>query len=450
MKGGENEKMYNVNNVAVEKPVYGKKEELGMKDKSNQDFQKILKDTIKGTEKNVPRQTNKDEVKDLSKAGQEKKEWETSENTENQWNNLNLQENKSQPVQVLTDLLATKNTNTDALSLMQGQLADALLQKGAQIVVAPGTQDGQMNLNAQASTVQAKPAAQVGGIMQANIALATGQTLNVEQATLATEQASKMIAMVATNADDEKGSLLTSKEKELQKSTLAMDPLQNQADKVENKAEKSVVVKEASVQGAKANQSLASANIEVVTEKTIRQTDPSEAKIPEELTITVKPQTIDLDKVNIKVANVANMKETSLPDQVAEKIIFNVKNGKQEFDMQLYPKELGKIGVKIVIENGSAQVLLSCSNAKTQSLLAQNAEGLRGIVEGNLGMNTTVTVKQDENSLMNQQQRESFDGSGERQNRQQRENANPKWIQEEGNISFLNQLKFGLLDQRLG
>lgn len=176
------------------------------------------------------------------------------------------------------------------------------------------------------------------------------------------------------------------------------------------------------------------------------KTEGNDVKSPNELGITLKTQSLDFNKVNIKVADNANLQKQALPNQIAEKIIYNKSQGKNEFDIQLYPKDLGKIGIKLVFEGNGAQILVSCNNPKTQSLMAAHADSLRGILETNTGLQTTVSV-QEESGMMNQHHRESFDGRGQNQSQYQQENARYQTQKDEENISFLNQLKFGLLEQ---
>ncbi|MEG1778915.1 MAG: hypothetical protein RR263_02345, partial [Oscillospiraceae bacterium] len=55
-----------------------------------------------------------------------------------------------------------------------------------------------------------------------------------------------------------------------------------------------------------------------------------------------------------------------------------------------------KINIKILFTDKQAIVSLSCSNAKTQTLLAANAGGIRSIIEANVGQPTIVNVQQDQ------------------------------------------------------
>ncbi len=162
---------------------------------------------------------------------------------------------------------------------------------------------------------------------------------------------------------------------------------------------------------------------------------------PEILTASnpFKGEALDFSKVNIKVGeNTENADPQILGKEVAESILHHASEGKNIFEVQLNPEELGKIQIKLTFESGKASVLLSCSNAKTQEILMSQSENIRHIIEQQTGSETIVTVK--EEAYTKQQ---DFDGRG--QNR--REEEQKQQMQREDSVNaeeFVKQLKLGL------
>ncbi len=172
-----------------------------------------------------------------------------------------------------------------------------------------------------------------------------------------------------------------------------------------------------------------------------------ETKSPAEMLMNQKPELLNPDKIHIKVGDGNLQAENKqFANQMADKILF-LKNGdKNEITLQLMPKELGKVTIRLVMEGNMTQVFMTCSNSKAQNLLSLNAEGIRNIVETNTGTNVTVSVNE-ENKLNHQ--REAFDGRGEKQSREQEPEKQQETLDEDSAITFVNQLRLGLLNNTL-
>lgn len=154
-----------------------------------------------------------------------------------------------------------------------------------------------------------------------------------------------------------------------------------------------------------------------------------------------KQEPLDFSKVNIKVGeSIVNANSENLGQDIADKILYHTAEGKSEFELQLNPKDLGAIRIKLIFESGKAAVLLNCSNPKTQELLMGNADSIRHIIELQTGSETVVTVKED--ASQNQQ---DLDGRGQNdrheEQRQQQQNKD-RTVNAE---LFLQQLKLGLV-----
>lgn len=173
----------------------------------------------------------------------------------------------------------------------------------------------------------------------------------------------------------------------------------------------------------------------------------SETDSPEttkqDVPLMVKTEPLDLSKVNIKVADApVDTTQSNLADQMTDKILYKMNEGKQEFDLQLNPKELGKLNIKLTFENGNAQVLITCSNSKAQNMMASLTENIRGILEANTGMTSTIHLQQ-EDMLQGQYNQESNNQEGNtKQQSSQQENKN----QSSEDLSFMDKLRLGLID----
>lgn len=67
--------------------------------------------------------------------------------------------------------------------------------------------------------------------------------------------------------------------------------------------------------------------------------------------------------------------------QLADGITQNLQDGRKEFTIDLFPRELGKVSVKLVSEGGMLTVELSAANPKTQSLLLSSAHEIKSILQ---------------------------------------------------------------------
>lgn len=163
---------------------------------------------------------------------------------------------------------------------------------------------------------------------------------------------------------------------------------------------------------------------------------------PEE-NVVVKANNLDLSKVNIKVAETPiDTTRTDMTKQLADKIMYKLNEGKHEFDLELNPKNLGKVNIKMIFQNGCAELLMTTSNSKAHHLLSMQADTLRGILEASTGTDNNVTVKQTEASE-GQFDRDNFQeqSKGQQNQQQQRQEKNLT-----GDISFSDRLRLGLID----
>ena len=124
--------------------------------------------------------------------------------------------------------------------------------------------------------------------------------------------------------------------------------------------------------------------------KTEQKTDGAAALVPR-----AQQNPFEIGKVVIKVSD-APAAHSSQPvfHQVANAVAENLKSGKQEFQVDLYPQSLGKVTVKLTSENGLLTVELAASNPKTQSLLLSNSGDIRSILQSSANQQVVVQSQQ--------------------------------------------------------
>ena len=139
------------------------------------------------------------------------------------------------------------------------------------------------------------------------------------------------------------------------------------------------------------------------------------------------------DIIKVKVGDMQKAGSAEFTKAVAENIEI-MKNGADSYEIQLDPENLGKIKVSISFEQGQTNISLTCTNARTAGLLAENASMLAQIIQENNGTSASVNV-QDESGYLSQEKGENQN----QQSHQQRQNQSSDENQE-----FSDQIKLGL------
>jgi flagellar hook-length control protein FliK len=149
--------------------------------------------------------------------------------------------------------------------------------------------------------------------------------------------------------------------------------------------------------------------------KTEQKTDSAAALVPQ-----AQQNPGETGKVVIKVSD-APAPHSAQPvfHQVADAIWDNMKNGRQEFQVDLYPQSLGKVTVKLTSENGLLTVELAASNPKTQSLLLSNSGDIRSILQSSA--NQQVVVQSQQAQPWYGQQQGGHSNAQQQQQQQQRD-----------------------------
>ena len=167
------------------------------------------------------------------------------------------------------------------------------------------------------------------------------------------------------------------------------------------------------------------------------ETDVAEGMSPAPKEVVSK----EVELVQVKVGeNKINMHSAQAADELAETVLVKVAENTNEYELQLAPEELGKIKIKLVIENGKISVAMSCENQKAADLLAATGGRLKAVIEERTGSETFVQVQQEENYQQQEKEGQHSGRGQEEQNRKQQE-ASPEEL-----ANFMQQLRLGLLN----
>ena len=74
-----------------------------------------------------------------------------------------------------------------------------------------------------------------------------------------------------------------------------------------------------------------------------------------------------------------------LPKELTKELVLKTTAGQNEFEIQITPKHLGDITVRVLHQDGMSVVSIVCSEKKTMELLAQSAKDIGAVMEQNLG-----------------------------------------------------------------
>ncbi len=148
----------------------------------------------------------------------------------------------------------------------------------------------------------------------------------------------------------------------------------------------------------------------------------------------------NLEVINVK--NPAPMEKTITSEymnDINSKIAENISLGKNEFEIQLSPENLGTLTIKASFEDGKSVVSIICADLKALEAVGKSADDLALIIQNKTGNETQIVVESprsdyldnnaDENQHQNQSDNQNQDGKKE-------ENENPQ--------DFLQQLRLGL------
>lgn len=251
----------------------------------------------------------------------------------------------------------------------------------------------------------------------------------VEQTTQQTVQTEKVVS--------------EQKPKEIEKA-IEVQPKQEQVKQTETEKVK-VETKTEAVKTTVEETNVIEQKAETDTKSDMAQTNTSEddADLFEKEMPTTNRKTFSEDVINIKVGENAQIADAEMAQKVSDKMLAKFAQHENEFEIQLTPKELGKIVIKLVMENGQAHVSMFAENAKTNSLLAEKAREISSIIEQNTGNKTDVVVV-DKQEMEAQYQNKEGKGEGFTRQQEEQQKQHKQRLQEEQSRDFIQQMRLGL------
>ena len=277
-----------------------------------------------------------------------------------------------------------------------------------------------VNANIDANTTEQK--VQVADTMQQQ-----GNEMKVEQATQQTAQTEKIVSEQKPNE--------TQTEKAIEVQPKQEQVKQTETAKVETKTE---TVKTTAEETNVVEQTTETKSDTTQTNTSEEDTDLFEKEMP-----TTSKKTFSEDVINIKVGENAQIADAEMAQKVSDKMLAKFAQHENEFEIQLTPKELGKIVIKLVMENGQAHVSMFAENTKTSSLLAEKAREISSIIEQNTGNKTDVVVV-DKQEMEAQYQNKEGKGEGFTRQQEEQQRQHQQRLQQEQSRDFIQQMRLGL------
>ena len=151
-----------------------------------------------------------------------------------------------------------------------------------------------------------------------------------------------------------------------------------------------------------------------------------------------KKDILDNNIIKVKVGDVININNPKANEEIVNKILMSNKN---EFEIELAPKELGKLQIKLVFDRGETRVSILCENYKALRILSENSGSLVNLLENRTGSNTTVQVYEDKENFYN----ENFQGENNNQNQNKDQKKQKDKSKKDISLDFLQQMRLGLV-----
>ena len=183
-------------------------------------------------------------------------------------------------------------------------------------------------------------------------------------------------------------------------------------------------------------------------EKDARITEKETAEIMNTPLQGVEMKTHTLSEENVRQTITHDVMTATVPQEIptnlAEKIVKNADAGMREFEIQIEPKYLGKITVKLEYQDGNTSISIICSESKTLETVKQNMDDIRNIVQKNFQEETIVLV--DENRTESYGQQESEDSGAGRESEWERHKEQRRRKIRNSTNRFLQELRLGLVN----
>lgn len=152
------------------------------------------------------------------------------------------------------------------------------------------------------------------------------------------------------------------------------------------------------------------------------------------------------DNTVFKVGEVIDLNDDNAAKVLTDKISIKISDNIEEFEIELYPKNLGKISVNIVCESGKTVVNLKSDNVKAREILAMHSVEVQSILERNTGNQTVVRLEQNELGNNTNYQENTQQSNDERQRQKQFDRVYEMWDEKDrANLDFVSALRLGFV-----
>ena len=146
--------------------------------------------------------------------------------------------------------------------------------------------------------------------------------------------------------------------------------------------------------------------------------------------------------VVIPISDSSASLQKSVSAQLTDTITTNLHNGRQEFQVDLFPKDLGKVSVKLASENGVLTVEIMAANPKTQSMLLSGSGEIQSILQASVHQTVHVVDANQNKQAYDEQQKNSQSNAQQQQqqeeNRQQNRNYHTLFDNDDDSISTVD------------
>ena len=177
--------------------------------------------------------------------------------------------------------------------------------------------------------------------------------------------------------------------------------------------------------------------------QTVEQPKAAEKQPEVVVTQAETPLFHDVKAMPVKVgenAPVVNTQSADMDEKLADTVMkAELKQVGDKIEIQLEPRNLGRITVELTQKDGQLGLLIHTDNAKAANLLSQHSSGLAALVESRTNQPVQIYVQQQE-----QQSQPQYDGRNGQQHERQQQQSSHRPDKDEQD-SFLGQLRLGLV-----
>ncbi len=158
---------------------------------------------------------------------------------------------------------------------------------------------------------------------------------------------------------------------------------------------------------------------------------------------TALPNTAPVQTLGQSQVKSTDQTQNAVRTQLSHQINAHFDQNSKAFEMQLYPKDLGKVNVKMTVENSILIVEICAASAKTQSIILANADDIKALLQSHMQQEVQLSLPQEQKSA---QQQLSKDEQGGQHNpysaedQQAEENEEQQELNAEHFLKTLNML----------